>query len=97
MAILQNDIANLTNEVENGRRFSFNSSVVTGASLIQPLRNQEGVLPENFPATRNEIGRLQDDQCDYLLNFYGLHPIVGNQLADTQQKIANISNYLGIR
>ncbi len=62
------------------------------ASLFDPLNflmNDDGELPENFPATKSDLSNIGNAELNYLLQFYGIGR-QGNQATRLRKLCAHL-------
>jgi len=60
------------NELVNGLAVTYNRMSQRTHEVIKPLLGVNGRLPDNFPATREELFLLTGEQCLLFLNAYNL-------------------------
>ena len=86
---------------------SFNSSILVGQHLISPLRNANGILPQDhippqwFPATRDDLDSSTAHNLISLIQFYELDvqafpPIRHNEPIGSK-RVRLLKSHLGIR
>ena len=84
-------------DIANSKAFSFNSSAIRGDCALLPLKNDEGDLPLNFPATKEEFDLMTSPRQISLLNFYGLVAPGGESAESRQQRKRTLSAHIGLR
>ena len=93
---LQQQFANLSNDIYNSNARAHNNSAISGESLLlRSLRDRQGNVIAPFPATRgNNIESLTRVQSDALIIALGLQGLAqGNR----HIKRRAIANEVGIR
>ena len=93
-------------EIDKSVIRSSNSSILVGQHLISPLRNANGILPQDhippqwFPATKDDLDSAPENNLTSLIQFYGLDiqafpPIRREPIGSKRLRL--LKSHLGIR
>lgn len=67
-----NELTVRLNDLENRLAVTYNRISLRSHEAIQPLLGVNGIVPSNFPVTREDLFRLPPKQCVLLLHAYSL-------------------------
>jgi len=73
-------------ELVNGLAVTYNRISQRSQEAIKPLLDVNGIVPPNFPATREALFRLTLEQCELLLHAYNLN--VGGTVLVRRERLA---------
>jgi hypothetical protein len=76
----------LHNELVNGLAMNYNRMSQRSQEAIKSLLDVNGIVPPNFPATREALFRLTLEQCELLLHAYNLN--VGGTVLVRRERLA---------
>jgi hypothetical protein len=68
-----NDLVIRLNDLEIGLAVTYNRTSLRCDDALKPLLGVNGIIPPNFPATRNDLFRLSQEKCMSLLHAYNLN------------------------
>lgn len=67
-----NELIVRLNDLENRLAVTYNRTSLRSHEPIQPLLRVNGIVPPNFPVTREDLFQLPPKQCVLLLHAYSL-------------------------
>ena len=81
-----NELTARLNNLENDVAVTYNRMSLRAHEAIKPLRGVNGIVPPNFPATREELFQLSQAQCALLLRAYNLD--IGGTVVARRNRLA---------
>ena len=82
-----NELTARLNNLENDVAVTYNRMSLRAHEAIKPLRGVNGIVPPNFPATREELFQLSQAQCALLLRAYNIDD-GGNTILAKRNRLA---------
>jgi hypothetical protein len=77
----------IDDSIYNNIAIANNINSLQAEHSIRPLRNRNGELPPDFPATKRALFALNGLECIPLLNFYNLP--IGGPVGEKRKRLAD--------